>query len=221
MSFWDHYLSDPPFEVKSLFRGDPADTHIVLWRGHEDFNVKELWDFDAGIRWHRSPPSLPNFVKYGGETLCGLRVESGHNMYGVRWWAFEDHIGEGERDPALLDMHGVTCMLCRNKLMYGINRILNRLTQLRDAVGEDYVQKRPLVHGKKVISHNNLGGGITSEAYQRRCPVANEEVNPQLADDVEEFDRITCPDCIANIEADTTNGPVPKQSAREGASGVG
>ena len=221
MSFWDDYLSAPPLEVMSMFPGDLSDTHIVLWRGHEDFDVKELWDFDSGIRWHGRPPSLPNFVKYGGETLCGLGVESGRNMYGVRWWAFDDDIGEGGRDPALLDMHGVTCMVCRKKLMYGISRIVRRLTQLRDAVGEDYVQKRPLVHGKKVISRNDLGGGITSEAYQRRCTAANEEVNPQLADDVEEFDRITCPDCIANIQADITNGRARKQSAKEGASGVG
>ena len=221
MSFWDDYLSDPPFEVMSMFPGDPSDTHIVLWRGHEDFDLKDLWDFDSGIRWHGRPHSLPNFVKYGGETLCGLGVESGRNMYGVRWRAFNDHIGEIGRDPALLDMHGVTCMVCRNKLMYGISRIIRRLTQLRDAVGEDYVQKRPLVHGKKVISHNDLAGGITSEAYQRRCAAANEEVNPQLADDVEEFDRITCPDCIANIKADTTYGQARKQSAKEGASGVG
>ena len=72
MSFWDDYISAPPFEVTSMFRGDPSDTHIVLWRGHEDFDVKELWDFDSGIRWRGRPPSLPNFVKYGGETLCGL-----------------------------------------------------------------------------------------------------------------------------------------------------
>ena len=221
MSFWDDYLKAPPFEVMSMFPGDPSDTHIVLWRGHEDFDVKELWNFDAGIHWHGRPPSLPNFVKYGGETLCGLGVESGRNMYGVRWWAFDDHIGESGRDPALLDMHGVTCMVCRRKLMYGIGQIIRRLTQLRDAVGEDYVQKRPLVHGKKVISHNNLGGGITSEAYQRRCTAANEEVNPQLADDVEEFDRITCPDCIANIQADTAYGRARKQSAKEGTPEVG
>ena len=218
MSFWDDYLSNPPFEVKSLSPGDPADTHIILWRGHEDFDVKELWDFDSGMRWHGKQASLPDFVKYGGETLCRLGVESGQNMYGVRWWPFEDYIVENGTDPALLDMHGVTCMLCRNKLMYGVNRIVKRLTQLRDAVGVGYVQKHPLVHGKKVISHNNLGGGITSQTYQRRCHAANEEVNPQLADDMEEFDRITCPDCIANIQADTTNGEASKQSAKEGAS---
>ena len=142
-------------------------------------------------------------------------------MYGVRWWAFDDYIGEGERDPALLDMHGVTCMVCRNKLMYGIVRLIRRLTQLRDAVGEEYVQKRPLVHGKKVISHNDLGGGITSETYQRRCTAADEEINPKLADDVEELDRITCPDCIANIRADTAYGRARKQSDKEGASEIG
>ena len=77
MSFWDDYLSGPPFEVISILPGDSADSHFVLWRGHEDFDVKELWDFDSGMRWHGRPPSLPNFVKYGGETLCGLGVESG------------------------------------------------------------------------------------------------------------------------------------------------
>lgn len=202
MEFWDDFLEHPPFEATSPFRGNPEDSHIVLWRGHELFDVKELWDMDAGIRWHGTTPSIPNFLKYGGETLCGLKIESGENMYGPRWFPFRDYIGEGREDPALLDMHGVTCMVCRNKLMFGMSKIIRRLSHIRDSVGEDYVGSPPLVHGKKVLSQSNLGNGITSEAYQYRCSAAQKEVNPRMVDETEGFGLITCQDCIDSIRAE-------------------
>lgn len=199
MNFWEDYLNNPPFEVQSPFEGDPADSHAVLWRGYEDHDAEELWEFGSGRRWSRPPP-LPSFVEHGGETLCGLKIQTGANMYGPRWFVFDDTISTGKGDPALLDLHGITCMTCRRKLMHGLSLIIKRLTSIRDSVGEDYVQKAPLVHGKHILSRNTAGQ-ITGETYQYRCDAAAEAINPQLASDTEEFERITCPDCIANIEA--------------------
>ena len=199
MNFWKEYLGNPPFEVGTMngIGVNPEDHHCVLWVGYGgEFDAEELWDFGSGRRWHRSSPNM-NLVEYGGETLCGLKIESGRNMYGPRWCVFDDSIGTGKGDPALLDLHGIRCMTCRKKLMYGLCRIIDRLTSLRDSVGEDYVQKVPLVHGKHVVEHFDSGG----EAYQHCCDVAREAINPQLADDAQEFGKITCPDCIANIRA--------------------
>ena len=77
---------------------------------------------------------------------------------------------------------------------------------MRDAVGEDYVQKKPLVHGKIVMSHER-SGSMVSEAYRYRCSPGSHEINPRLVDDVQEPERVTCPDCIANLEAGTEAYP--------------
>ena len=202
MGFWEDYLKDPPSEATFGFEGDPADTHVVLRRGYEDFSVEELWDFGSGIGWYTDAAPLPSFVEYGGRTLCGLEIQSGAGMYGPRWWVFDEAIGEGVRDPALLDLHGVSCMVCRRKLMYGVSRIISRLTSLRDSVGEDYVLKNPLVHGKQVLSSKS-DGRIRSETYRYRCEVAAQEINPLLVDDAKELERITCPACIANLRKES------------------
>ena len=124
----------------------------------------------------------------------------------MRWSVSMEGIGEGPQDLALLDLHGVSCMACRRRLMYGLCRIVNRLTHLRDAVGEDYVQKKPLVHGKIVTSRES-SGSMVSEAYRYRCSPGSREINPRLVDDVQEPERVTCPDCIANLEAGTVAYP--------------
>ena len=142
------------------------------------------------------------FVEHGGYTLCGLHIPSGQDMYGPRWNVFSDTLGIGKADPALLDLHGVSCMVCRRKLMYGVSRIIKRLTALRDSVGEEYVQKVPLIHGKEVLSHQSEGS-TTSETYRLHCDVAANEINPRLLDAAREFGRITCPVCIANFKTDT------------------
>ena len=198
MGFWEDYLNEPPSEVTFDFEGDPADTHVVLRRGYEGFSVEELWDFGSRAIWYTGTAPLPSFVEHGGRTLCGLEIKSGAGMYGPRWWVFRDFLGEENEDPALLDLHGVSCMVCRRKLMYGISRIIARLTSLRDAVGEEYVLKEPLVHGKQVLS-STWDGSFRSETYRYRCEVAAQEINPLLVNDVEEFERITCPACIANL----------------------
>ncbi len=198
MGFWEDFLSNPPFEVRSQLEGLREDTHAVLRRGYQDFDFEELWNFGAGNVWRTYPAPLPSFLDYGGRTLCGLRIESGEGMYGPRWEVFRGGYGEGRGDPALLDMHGISCMVCRRKLMYGVCRIIDRLTSLRDAVGEAYVQKPPLVHGKEVLSTETTGS-TRSETYRYRCQAAAAEINPRLVNEVEEFDLITCPDCIANI----------------------
>ena len=202
MSFWENYLNNPPFDVMSETTGESTESHVVLRRGYQDFDLEELWDFGAGMSWRTYPAPLPNFVEHGGCTLCGLHIPSGQDMYGPRWNVFSDTLGIGKADPALLDLHGVSCMVCRRKLMYGVSRIIKRLTALRDSVGEEYVQKVPLIHGKEVLSHQSEGS-TTSETYRLHCDVAANEINPRLLDAAREFGRITCPVCIANFKTDT------------------
>ena len=198
MGFWEDYLSNPPIEVRFEQEGLPEDTHAVLQRGYQDFDLEELWNFGSGNVWRTYPAPLPSFTEYGGRTLCGLRIDTGAGMYGPRWEVFRGGYGEGKNDPALLDMHGISCMICRRKLMHGVCRIIDRLTSIRDTVGEDYVRTAPLIHGKEVISSETTGS-VQSQTYRYRCTVATEEINPRLVNEVEEFDLITCPDCIANI----------------------
>ena len=198
MSFWNDYLRNPPFDVMSETIGTSSDSHAVLRRGYQDFDFEELWDFGSGMSGHTDPAPLPSFPKHGGYTLCGLRIQSGQDMYGPRWSVFDDSIGAGKSDPALLDLHGISCMVCRQKLMYGVSRIIRRLTSLRDSLGEDYVQKEPLIHGKEVISLRSEGS-ISSEQFSLHCDMATNEINPRLVDAAKDFGRITCPDCIAHF----------------------
>lgn len=209
MGFWDEYLKSPPSEVRfpASWDTNPEDYHCVRWVGYGgEYEADKLWDFGSGSRWmERTPPEM-NFTKYGGETLCGLKIESGQNMYGPRWRSIRPrdyHPGSFDEDDmreVLIDLHGITCMVCRKKLMYGICQLIGGLTSVRNQLGEEYVSQRPLIHGKHVISRDNEGR-ITGETYRLCCDAASEAINPQLASDAEEFDRITCPDCIANIEA--------------------
>ena len=142
MGFWEDFLSSPPIEVRSQREGVREDTHAVLRRGYEEFDFEELWHFGSGNVWRSYPAPLPSFPQYGGRTLCGLQIESGAGMYGPRWEVFRGGYGKGKNDPALLDIHGISCMICRRKLMYGVCRIIERLTSLRDAVGERLRSKR-------------------------------------------------------------------------------
>ena len=198
MSFWEDYLKNPPFEVTLQTTGESTDSHAVLRRGYENFDLEELWDFGSGMSWHTYPLPLPSFLEHGGRTLCGLPIHSGLDMYAPRWNAFSDTIGEGREDPALLDLHGISCMVCRRRLMHDVCRIVERLTSLRDSVGEEYVLKSPLIHGKHILSSERRGGTI-SETYRLRCNLAAEEINPRLVDGEKDFGRITCPDCTANF----------------------
>ena len=95
MSFWDDYLSAPPFEVMSMFPGDPTDTHIVLWRGHASTSRNCGTSIRVYVEWQTAD----------GDTASASSREA------VRWWAFDPRYESG-RDPALLDMHEVTCMVC-------------------------------------------------------------------------------------------------------------
>ena len=205
MNFWDDYLKNPPFDVMSETTGATSDSHAVLRRGYQDFDFEELWDFGSGVSGHANSAPLPSFVEHGGYTLCGLCIQSGQDMYGPRWSVFDDDIGAGKSDPALLDLHGISCMVCRRKLMYGVSRILRRLTYLRDLLGEEYVQNVPLIHGKEVLSRKQEGS-ITSEGFRLHCDVASNEINPRLVDAAEEYYLITCPDCIAHFAARANNG---------------
>ena len=97
-------------------------------------------------------------------------------------------------------------MACRNRLMYGISRLIEDLTFIRsklvgDWLGEEYISREPLVHGKHVISSEHKGN-IYSEVYRYRCQMAKKSINPQLVDDAKEPKRITCQDCLANLAAE-------------------
>ena len=203
MVFWDNFLRNPPPEVNFPpdWRGKPADYHCVRWVGYAGgLEIDELWQFGRGMRGIGKMPPESDFTKYGGETLCGLRIESGQKMYGPRWRSIET-VGYGSEPPdednlraALIDLYGITCMACRARLMYGISRLIEDLTFIRsklvgDWLGEEYISREPLVHGKHVISSEHKGN-IYSEAYRYRCQVAKE---PK---------RITCQDCLANLTAE-------------------
>ena len=88
--------------------------------------------------------------------------------------------------------------------MYSISRLIEDLTFIRsnlvgDWLGEDYIIREPLVHGKHVIS-SEQNGSIYSEMYRYRCTAVRGTINPQLADDIKESDRITCPECLTNLD---------------------
>ncbi len=216
MGFWDDYLRKPPSEVyfPAGREDDPEAYHCVRWIGYEGgLEIDELWDFGKGVRGIGIWPPKMDFTKYGGETLCGLRIESGSKMYGPRWRSIEGD-GRSTEPPSthnlyevLADLNGITCKVCRKRLMYGISRIIEDLTFLRstvvwDSAGEEYISREPLVHGKYVISSEHREDGIYSEVYRHRCQNAREAINPQLVDDVKEPERITCPDCLANLDSE-------------------
>lgn len=90
MHFWDEFLVNPPSEITFDAEDEGLDSHVILWRGFQDFDVEELWDFGSGTAWRTSPSPLPNLVEYGGKTLCGLSIQSGQNMRSVVWGAFHD-----------------------------------------------------------------------------------------------------------------------------------
>lgn len=214
MDFWDEYLRNPPLEV--TFPGDslanPDDYHCVRWVGYEGgLEIDELWQFGQEMRGKNKWPPMMDFTKYGGETLCGIKIESGQKMYGPRWQSIEpvgyrsEPPDEDNQGAVLIDLYGITCMVCRNRLMYGISRLIEDLTFIRsklvgDWLGEEYISREPLVHGKNVISSEHKGNRH-SYVYRYRCQNARESINPQLVDDVKEADRITCQDCLANLAA--------------------
>ena len=215
-NFWDEFLENPPMEITSAFFSrhevNPDDYHCVRWVGFEgDFEIDELWQFGrSGMRGKGRMPPQRSFPQYGGETLCGLEIKSGAGMYGPRWRSIEpsrnyEPPNEDNLQLALIDLHGITCMVCRKILVYGMSRVIEDLTFLRsnlvgDWSGEEYISKEPLVHGKRVISFERKNG-IQSEAYQYRCASARKSPNPQLVDDAKESQRITCPDCLENLAA--------------------
>ena len=177
--------------------------------------INELWQF--GRAWMRGTdrmPPLPDFTEYGGETLCGLRIESGEKVYGPRWRSIEpldpfyEPPSEHNLHEVLTDLYGITCRVCRNMLMYGVSRIIEdlgfiRSTLVGDWLGEEYISREPLIHGKHVTFRKEHRG-VVSEGYRFRCSAARESINPQLVDDVKEHERITCSDCLANLAAGVT-----------------
>ena len=215
MGFWDEYLRNPPREIvfPADWRANPADYHCSRWVGYAGgFEIDKLWQFGRGMRGIGKMPPAMDFTKYGGETLCGLRIESGQKMYGPRWRSIEtlDYRSEPPDEDnlraVLIDLYGITCMACRNRLMYGISRLIEDLTFVRsklvgDWLGEEYISREPLVHGKHVIS-SEQNGNRHSEVYRYRCQMAEESINPQLVDDAKEPKRVTCRDCMANLAAE-------------------
>ena len=208
--FWDDYLRNPPPEI--LFPASPEDYHCSRWVGYEGgLEIDELWQFGIEMRGIGKMPPEMDFTKYGGETLCGVKMESGEKMYGPRWRSIEpvpyrEPPNEDNLLPVLIDLYGITCMTCRNRLMYGVSRLIEDLTFIRsklvgDWLGEEYISREPLVHGKNVISSEQKGSRY-SETYRYRCQKAVESINPQLVDDAKEAERITCQDCLANLAAE-------------------
>ena len=216
-NFWDQYLRKPPPEVNFPldWRTSPEYSHCVRWVGFEGgLEIDELWQFGSEMRSTGKLLPKMDFTKYGGETLCGIRIGSGEKMYGPRWRSIEadsyrsEPPDEDNLRPVLMDLYGITCMACRNRLMYGVSRIIEDLTFIRsklvgDWLGEEYISREPLVHGKNVISSEDKGH-IHSEVYRLRCQKAVDSINPQLVDDVKEVERITCEDCLANLAAEVT-----------------
>lgn len=216
MVFWDKYLRNPPPEVDSPpgWLSDPDDYHCVRWVGYAGgLEIDELWQFGQGMRGIGMMPPEMDFTKYGGETLCGLKIESGQKMYGPRWKSIEtggyrsEPPDEDNQREVLVDLYGITCMVCRNKLMYGISRLIEDLTFIRsklvgDWLGEEYMLRGPLVHGKHVISSEQRGN-YHSEVYRYLCRLAEESINPQLVDDAKERERITCQECLAKLATGT------------------
>lgn len=201
MGFWDEFLVNPPSEITFETEGEEAESHVTLWRGYQEFDDEELWDFGSGRTWRVSPPPQPSFPEYGGTTLCGLSIQSGHSMRSVAWGAFYDLDATGDPDQAVYDLHSISCMVCRRKLMYGVSQIIRRLTFLRDSVGRRYVEESPLVHGKEVL--DSWSEGSSSGEYHRHvCSAASDEICPILVDIAAESERITCPECLAKIAAD-------------------
>ena len=147
MNFWDEFLRNPPTEVHlpGSFLAKPDDCHCIRWRGYEGgLEINELWQF--GRAWMRGTgrmPPLPDFTEYGGETLCGLRIESGEKMYGPRWRSIEpqgliyEPPDKNNLHEALTDLYGITCKVCRNKLIYGICRIIEDLAFIRSTLVGD------------------------------------------------------------------------------------
>jgi hypothetical protein len=173
--------------------------------------IDKLWHFGMGMRGIGKRLPKRDFTRYGGETLCGIKIESGQKVYGPRWQSIEP-VGYRSEPPdeenlraVLMDLYGITCMVCRNRLMYGVSRLIEDLTFIRsklvgDWLGEEYISREPLVHGKYVISSEHKGSTY-SETYRYRCQKAGESIDPQLVDDAKEVDRITCQDCLANLAA--------------------
>ena len=215
MDFWHKYLRKPPPEVNlpADWRDNPADYHCVRWVGYAGgLELDELWQFGRGMRGKGKMPPARDFTKYGGETLCGLRIESGQKMYGPRWRSIEtlDYPSEPPDEDnlraVLIDLYGITCMACRNRLIYGVSRLIEDLTFIRsklvgDWLGEEYISREPLVHGKHIISSEHKGNTY-SEVCRYRCHMAGESINPQLVDDAKERTLITCQDCLANLAAE-------------------
>ena len=215
--FWDRYLRTPPPEVNFQmdWRTSSEDYHCVRWVGYEGgLEIDELWQFGSEMRGVGTWPPKMNFTKYGGETLCGMQIESGEKVYGPRWRSIEpvsfrsESPDEDNLNPVLIDLYGITCMVCRKRLMYGVSRIIEDLTFIRsrlvgDWLGEEYISREPLVHGKQVISYEEHNGRI-SEAYRLHCQLAVKEVNPRLVDGKQAFDLITCADCIVIFDTDVS-----------------
>lgn len=215
--FWDRFLRKPPPEVNvpADLNTNSEDNHCVRWVGLEGgLEIDELWQFGSGMRGIGQWPPRMDFTKYGGETLCGIRIDSGEKMYGPRWRSIEPDSyrsevpNEDNLRPVLIDLYGITCMVCRNRLMYGVSRLIEDLTFIRsklvgDWLGEEYISREPLVHGKCVIS-SEYKGDVYSEVYRLRCQKAADAINPQLVDDVKEAERITCQDCLVNLSAEVT-----------------
>ena len=150
--FWDRYLRNPPQEVTfpQGWHANPEDYHCVRWVGFEGgLEIDELWQFGSEMRGIDKMPPKMDFTQFGGETLCGLRIESGQKMYGPRWRSIEpvsyrsEPPDEDNLRAVLIDLYGITCMVCRKKLMFGVSRLIEDLYFIRsklvgDWLGEEY-----------------------------------------------------------------------------------
>ncbi len=204
--FWRRFLENPPLEILwAIDNDDPDLTHCVLSTGYEGGLVLDnLWHFDRrGIARRSGMPPKMNYLKYGGKTLCGLEINSGRNMYQPRWRSISPTAYREEPDSSnmrgvLIDMHGITCMTCRKRLIYGISAIVEDLLYLRSTLVSDWEGKefltQPLVHGKNVTS-SGTDGTTSFEHYSYRCEKARRSINPQLVDVLKHPERITCQEC--------------------------
>ena len=144
--FWRRFLESPPLEVNfAIDNDDPDLAHCVLRTGYEEgLILSDLWQFGGrGIASKGRMPPKMSYLEYGGETLCGLEISSGRNMYQPRWRSISPTVSREEPHSsnmrsALIDMHGITCMTCRKKLIYGISAIVEDLLYLRSTLVSDW-----------------------------------------------------------------------------------
>ena len=191
MEFWDNFTSNPPNAVLFNTDSDPSQTHIALYSARGDRDEDILWTFGEGTKWHTLSPPWTADPPRPDETLCGLKLSRGERGYAISWLAFDNTLTSVEDGPTLHQLHTITCMTCRQKVMYGICRIIQHLYTIREAIGEEYVQRPPILHA----AHIEDDGAY--RATTSNCRAARKEFHPHFVNFLEK-EKITCPECIAN-----------------------